>query len=135
RTQFPHGLKGASWAVSAIGIERDDCLSPESVLMQEALHGRRQLHIPSWKADKDEIVLIRSVDHWLERRQIAGLILADDLLDSGVIIGRIRRLQFESNQFAADHFVDESAMALVLFVRDRLRISILFSGGCSWAFF
>ena len=75
--------------------------------MKETLHGRRQLHIPSWKADKDEIILIRSVDHCLKRRQIAGLILADDLLDSGVIVRRIRRLQFKSDQSAAHLFVDD----------------------------
>src|SRR6202020_2733829 len=104
---FAHGLKGVPWPVSAIGVERDDCLSPETVLTQEALHGRRQLHIPGWKADKDEIILIRSVDNCLERWQIACLILADDLLYSGVIVRRIRRLQFETDQFAANLFVDD----------------------------
>ena len=97
RTEFPNGLKTASFAVSRVGIEWDNRLSLHAILTEKTLNGRRQLHPPGRKAQKHNIVLVDALDLCFQRRQAAGFILPGDLLHRGVVVGGPKKLDITAS--------------------------------------
>jgi hypothetical protein len=107
RTELLDRLKTAPRAVARVRVEGNDDLAPQAVLPQETLHRRWQPHRPGREAHEHDVVLVDTVDLRLQGRQIAGLVLPDDLLHGCPIVSRVRSLQFERDDRAADLLMDD----------------------------